>query len=140
MNSFAVLQLSNRGRVSVTLTDKAAFTVEQPVMLTGTSVLFLNAGVTMEVTNAVGFDLNVESSSGVVLYDGSVLAANAVRVSGGTLSTYMNLSFPLVSDFQLSSAGTVNVLNNRTFTLGALSTAVTSKAGRSTWGQAARWM
>ena len=108
-------------------------------MLTGTSVLFLNAGVTMEVTNAVGFDLNVESSSGVVLYDGSVLAANAVRVSGGTLSTYINLSFPLVSDFQLSSAGTVNVLNNRTFTLGTFDGSDV-KAGRSTWGQAARWM
>src|SRR5262249_51190551 len=77
-------------------------------------------GVTLTVTNASGFDVNVQGGSAVVLDAGSVLGANSIRVNGGTLSTNIDLSFPAASDFELSGNGVLKVLGNRAFTIASM--------------------
>jgi hypothetical protein len=95
--------------------DVTSLTVEDPITMIGSSAIIVEGGVTLSVTNAMGFDVNVESSSTLTLEAGSALVANAVRVSAGTMNANIDLSFPVGSDFELSSAGQMNVLSNATF-------------------------
>src|SRR3972149_4816974 len=55
--TFRSLRVRNFARLSVVSTDISSFSVEQPVVLTGSGVLILNGGVAMTVSNASGFDV-----------------------------------------------------------------------------------
>lgn len=80
--TFRTLTVRNLGSLVVDA-GASPVTVEQPVMVTGTGSLTVATGGTLAVTNATGFDVNVESSSTLTLQTGSTLAADLVRVSGG---------------------------------------------------------
>ena len=82
--TFRTLTVRNLGSLIIDAAT-SPFTVEQPVMVTGTGALTVATGGTLAVTNATGFDVNVESASTLTLQAGSILNVNAVRVSGGTL-------------------------------------------------------
>ena len=116
--TFRTLTVRNLGSLIIDAAT-SPFTVEQPVMVTGTGALTVATGGTLAVTNATGFDVNVESASTLTLQAGSALSADAVRISAGTLNAYIDLSYPTGTDFELSSAGVVNVLGGRTFASGS---------------------
>jgi hypothetical protein len=118
--AFRSLTLRNAGTLSLTAAEVSAVTVEQPVPLTGSSVLWLRSGVTLAVSNAAGFDFDVQSGSTLWLEASSVLEANSVRVNAAKLSSYIDLSFPVATDLELSGAGTLNVLGSSTLGLASL--------------------
>ncbi|MBK6899893.1 MAG: hypothetical protein IPH09_11700 [bacterium] len=111
ITAFRAMKFRNYGRVNVVASEIPSFTVEEPVTLSGSATLTLNSGVAMAVTNATGFDLNVESGCTLTLQSGSTLAVNSMRASVGTLSVSNVMEFPDGADFELSSSGRVNVLS-----------------------------
>jgi hypothetical protein len=122
LTAFHTVQIRNRGQLSVVSTDVASFSVEQPVLLTGSGVLILNGSVTMAVSNSSGFDLQVQSGSTLTLTSGATLNADTLRVNGGVLNTNIDLSFPTGVEFELSGGGTLNILNGTTFSIGVFDT------------------
>ncbi len=115
LSSFRSLVVRNAAKVSVTGSEFATLTLEQPLSVTNGSVLSLGTGMTLVVTNSSGFDINVESSAVLNLNVGMTLNANSVRVNAATLNTSIPLDFPTASDFILSGVGVLNILNSTTF-------------------------
>src|SRR2546427_11478874 len=105
-------------RLDLTNAAIPALTVEQPVSLSSNSALTLNDGVTLNVLNASGFDLEVQSGATLTLNDTSALNADTLRVNGGTLNTNIDLSYPTGAEFELSGGGALNILNSKTFSVG----------------------
>ena len=64
----------------------------------------------MAVTAPAGFDLNIEGSSAVTVQSGAALNVSSLRLSSGTMTTYIDLAFVAGGDFELSSAGRLNVM------------------------------
>jgi hypothetical protein len=78
----------------------------------------LGSNVTMTVSNATGFDIDVQSGSILTLDPASILNANALRFNSGTLNSSINLSFPIGSDLELSGSGRINILDSTIFSIG----------------------
>src|SRR5262249_30545941 len=102
---FRRLTLRNSGRLAPMSSDITSFTVEPPVSLTSTSVLSLGTSVTMSVSNAVGFDFDVQSGSTLTLSAGAILNADRLRINAASLNTSIDLSFANGADLELSSSG-----------------------------------
>ena len=117
LGTFQNIILKNSGYLQPIATDISTFTVVQQVLLTNNSEFWLSNGVTMNISNTNGFDINVESGSLLLLDTTSVLNANALRMNGGILTTYIDRSYPVGTDIELSGGGTINVLNNRTLSV-----------------------
>ena len=63
----------------------------------------------MAVTNTAGFDINVNDGGVLELQSASTLTADALRINNGHLTSYINLSFPVATDFELAG-GAANML------------------------------
>src|SRR5207249_1832589 len=83
LSTFRSLTLRHTARLDLTNAAIPALTVEQPVSLSSNSALTLNDGVTLNVLNASGFDLEVQSGATLTLNDTSALNADTLRVNGG---------------------------------------------------------
>src|SRR5262249_26842938 len=81
------LTVRGRGSLGIGSADVPSLTVEQPVLATTNAVLTVGDNVSLTVTNASGFDVQVQSGAVVTLAGLSTLAANAIRVNGGTLTS-----------------------------------------------------
>jgi len=118
LTAFRSVKIQNRGRLYPVKPDISSFTVQEPVLLTDFAELSLSTGVTLNIPNSVGFDVEIQSGASVTLDSGAVLNANSIRVNGGTLNTAINMTFPTGSDLQLVGNGAVNILKNATLSLG----------------------
>ena len=117
LTDFKEITIRHGGGLDVMPDDMPSFTVTDRVLLHDAAALELDSGVTMTVSNSSGFDVDVESSSSLVLHNGCQLNANAVRLGGGILNTSIDLSFPTGSDLEFSNGGTINVLDSTTFSM-----------------------
>lgn len=114
LDGFGRVSFQNHSKVLIESSD--AISVEEPVVLKNEAIL--QVGGTISVINDDGFDLDVQSSSILILDPLSVFNASAVRVHGGTLNSYVDLSIPSVGDLELSDRGRINMLDSTTLSLG----------------------
>ncbi|MCP4341776.1 MAG: hypothetical protein GY799_23560, partial [Desulfobulbaceae bacterium] len=118
LNLFRNLTIRDYGNLNPISNDVNVITIEQPILLNNYGNLKLGSGVTLAVTNAVGFDINIDNGSVLTLDSASALNADAISINNGTLNSNINLTFPNAADFELTGSGTLNILNDVIFGLG----------------------
>ncbi|MCB9284728.1 MAG: hypothetical protein H6563_11685 [Lewinellaceae bacterium] len=113
LQSFKRIEVKRRGKLQF---DQGGvpgpITVSSDVLISSTADFRLTQNTELNVTGSSGFDLNIESSANVYFEDGSIFSGNSIRVGGGVLNSYADLTISQASDFELSNNGTLKMLGS----------------------------
>ncbi|MCP4411300.1 MAG: hypothetical protein GY808_01820, partial [Gammaproteobacteria bacterium] len=121
LTTFRKMTVKHYGKLNPTQSDITSFVIEQPVLVDNNSNFRLGIGVSMDILNSTGFDLNVENGSTVTLDVGSVLNIDRLRISNNSnFDSNIDLNFSNSTDLELSGNSYYNNLNTAILSLGVL--------------------
>ena len=77
---------------------------------------------TLAADNAVFGEVRIESNAILFLDTNTMVQTPVVYINGATMTTNVNRTFPVGTDFQITGGGTCNVGNNSTLSIGVFDT------------------
>lgn len=116
LSAFKYLKVDRHGRLYAE-NSSSSYIISDNITASDNAVVFLGSGTAVDVTNSANYGVTILSGANVILDTSLVFHSNKILVSGGILDSKIDLTYLSSNDFQLSQNGTVNLLNESTFSI-----------------------